>query len=247
MHRWLGALTGILAGIVTQSTNAVTHVTISVVSAGIIDKRRAMPIPIWAHVGASLLVMLVAVNLRIGASYIIALAGFAIGTETWGSIVCPSAFCGVSGLRPTYGRVSRRGAMALSYSMDKIGPLARSAEDCTNIFAAIAGHDPLDRSTLPVDKAAFTYSPAADLKGRSLRIGWLTNAWKQFDPGVGKIVIRSHGLSSAYCVCSRRFAFRPIFNGAPRHRTRPAAGTRPRGTSPGIRYVFGTVSPAGIF
>ena len=77
-YRSLGALTGILAGIVTQSTNAVTHVTISMVSAGIIDKRRAMPIPIWAHVGASLLVMLVAVNLRIGASYIIALAGFAI-------------------------------------------------------------------------------------------------------------------------------------------------------------------------
>ncbi len=116
------------------------------------------------------------------------LAGFAIGTETWGSIVCPSAFCGVSGLRPTYGRVSRRGAMALAYSMDKIGPLARSAEDCTNIFAAIAGHDPLDRSTLPVDRAAFTYSPAADLKGRTLRIGWLTNAWKQYDPGIGKIV-----------------------------------------------------------
>jgi len=79
--------------------------------------------------------------------------------------------------------------MALSYSMDKIGPLARSAEDCTNIFAAIAGHDVLDRSTLPVDKAAFTYSPAADLKGRSLRIGWLTNAWKQYDPpAIGKIV-----------------------------------------------------------
>jgi phosphate:Na+ symporter len=77
-YRSLGALTSILAGIVTQSTNAVTHVTISMVAAGIIDKRRAMPIPIWAHVGASLLVMLVAVNLRIGASYIIALAGFAI-------------------------------------------------------------------------------------------------------------------------------------------------------------------------
>src|ERR1700676_5117268 len=123
-----------------------------------------------------------------GAIVAAGLAGFAIGTETWGSIVCPSAFCGVSGLRPTYGRVSRRGAMALSYSMDKIGPLARSAEDCPKIFAAIAGHDPLDRSTLPVDKAAFTYSPAADLKGRSLRIGWLTNAWKQYDPGIGKIV-----------------------------------------------------------
>src|ERR1700719_990407 len=123
-----------------------------------------------------------------GAIVAAGLAGFAIRTENWGSIVCPSAFCGGSGLRPTYGRVSRRGAMALSYSMDKIGPLARSAEDCTNIFAVIAGHDPLDRSTLPVDKAAFTYSPAAELKGRSLRIGWLTNAWKQYDPGVGKIV-----------------------------------------------------------
>src|SRR5712664_3752794 len=123
-----------------------------------------------------------------GAIVAAGLAPFAIGTETWGSILCPAAFCGVSGLRPTYGRVSRYGAMALAYSMDKIGPLARSTEDCTNIFAAMAGHDPLDRSTLPVDKAAFTYSPAADLKGRSLRIGWLTNAWKQYDPGIGKIV-----------------------------------------------------------
>ena len=74
----LAAVAGILAGIVTQSTSAVTSVTLSMVSAGIIDKRRAMPIPIWAHVGASLLVMLVAIDLRIGASYIVALAGFAI-------------------------------------------------------------------------------------------------------------------------------------------------------------------------
>ncbi len=116
------------------------------------------------------------------------LAAFAIGTETWGSIVCPSAFCGVSGLRPTYGRVSRYGAMALAYSMDKIGPLARSAEDCTHIFAAIAGHDPLDRSMLPVDRAAFTFSPAADLKSRALRVGWLTNAWKSYDADIPKIL-----------------------------------------------------------
>jgi len=125
-----------------------------------------------------------------GAIVAAGLAAFAIGTETWGSIVCPSAFCGVSGLRPTYGRVSRYGAMALSYSMDKIGPMARSAEDCTRIFAAIAGHDPLDRSTLPIDKAAFTFSPAAELKPRALRVGWLTNAWEEKDyaPGVGKIM-----------------------------------------------------------
>jgi aspartyl-tRNA(Asn)/glutamyl-tRNA(Gln) amidotransferase subunit A len=129
-----------------------------------------------------------------GAIVAAGLATFAIGTETWGSIVCPSAFCGVSGFRPTYGRVSRYGAMALSYSMDKIGPLARSAEDCTRIFAAIAGHDPLDRSTLPADKAAFTYSPAADLKPRPLHIGWVTNAWqeKAFDPSVAKVIDATH-------------------------------------------------------
>ena len=129
-----------------------------------------------------------------GAIVAAGLAAFAIGSETWGSIVCPSAFCGISGLRPTYGRVSRYGAMALSYSMDKIGPLARSAEDCTRIFAAIAGHDPLDRSTLPIDKAAFTFSPTADLKPRILRLGWLTNAWQQkdYDPAVAKIIDTGH-------------------------------------------------------
>ncbi len=121
-----------------------------------------------------------------GAIVAAGLAGFAIGTETWGSIICPAAFCGVSGLRPTYGRVSRFGAMALSYSMDKIGPLARSAEDCARIFAAIAGHDVRDRGTLPLDKAAFTYSPGAELKKRGLRIGWLTNAWKEMELGVAK-------------------------------------------------------------
>jgi aspartyl-tRNA(Asn)/glutamyl-tRNA(Gln) amidotransferase subunit A len=122
-----------------------------------------------------------------GAIVAAALAGFAIGTETWGSIVCPSAFCGICGLRPTYGRVSRFGAMALAYSMDKIGPMARSADDCGRIFAAIAGHDFLDRSTLSIDKAAFTYSPANDLQGRPLRVGWLTNAWKEYAPGIANI------------------------------------------------------------
>lgn len=125
-----------------------------------------------------------------GAIVAAALAAFAIGTETWGSIICPSAFCGVSGLRPTYGRVSRHGAMALSYSMDKIGPLTRSADDCARVFAAIAGHDFEDRSTLPIDKAAFTFSPSAEY--RSLRVGWLTNAWKDVDPAVAKVIDAAH-------------------------------------------------------
>ncbi|MBM4132016.1 amidase, partial [bacterium] len=69
------------------------------------------------------------------------LVPFAIGTETWGSIVSPSSRCGVTGLRPTYGRVSRAGAMALSWSMDKIGPIARTVEDCALVLEAIRGPD----------------------------------------------------------------------------------------------------------
>src|SRR5712672_4421670 len=114
------------------------------------------------------------------------LAAFAIGTETWGSIICPSGFSGLSGLRPTYGRVSRYGAMALSYTMDKIGPLARSAEDCARVFAAIAGHDFKDRGTLGIDKAAFTYSPSLELSAKPLRVALLSNAWKKLDAHVEK-------------------------------------------------------------
>jgi len=132
-----------------------------------------------------------------------ALAAFAIGTETWGSIICPAAYCGISGLRPTYGRVSRYGAMALSYSMDKIGPLARSAEDCARVFAAIAGHDFSDRSTLPIDKAAFTYSASLELGAKPLRIGILTNAWKKLDSSVEKVYAAAEKVLRKYSSGSR--------------------------------------------
>ncbi|HPJ45898.1 MAG TPA: amidase [Tenuifilaceae bacterium] len=69
------------------------------------------------------------------------LVAFAIGSETWGSIVSPSTVCGVTGLRPTFGRVSRTGAMALSWSMDKIGPICRTAQDCAMVLKSIAGPD----------------------------------------------------------------------------------------------------------
>jgi aspartyl-tRNA(Asn)/glutamyl-tRNA(Gln) amidotransferase subunit A len=94
------------------------------------------------------------------------LAAFAIGTETWGSILCPSAFCGVTGLRPTYGRVSRAGAMVCAYSFDKIGPLARSAEDCRLVLQAIAGEDPDDATTArePVSLAARPNRPLSRLR-----------------------------------------------------------------------------------
>ncbi|MBL8826212.1 MAG: amidase [Planctomycetaceae bacterium] len=82
-----------------------------------------------------------------GAAVGAGLVPFAIGSETSGSIVTPAAYCGVSGLRPTYGRVSRHGAMALTWSFDRLGPMARSADCCGLVLAAIAGYDPLDLST----------------------------------------------------------------------------------------------------
>ncbi len=77
------------------------------------------------------------------------LVGFAIGSETWGSIVSPCTRCGVTGLRPTFGRVSRHGAMALSWSMDKLGPICRGVEDCALVLDAIQGPDGRDGSVRP--------------------------------------------------------------------------------------------------
>ncbi|MEQ1821372.1 MAG: amidase, partial [Fimbriimonadaceae bacterium] len=83
-----------------------------------------------------------------GAAVAAGLVGFAIGTETLGSICSPSERCRVSGHRPTYGRVSRNGAMAVSWTMDKIGPMARTIEDCAIVFQAIHGEDPMDASSV---------------------------------------------------------------------------------------------------
>lgn len=95
---------------------------------------------------------------------------FAIGTETWGSIVSPSTITGVTGLRPTYGRVSRTGAMALSWTMDKIGPICRNAEDLAIVFNAIYGKDGIDPALYD---APFNYHTKIDLK--KLKIGYLKN------------------------------------------------------------------------
>ena len=97
------------------------------------------------------------------------LVPFAIGTETLGSIVSPSTVCGTTGLRPTYGRVSRHGAMALSWTMDKIGPITRSATDAGLVLAAIAHYDPRDAHCI---EAGFQYAwPTAPARGT--RIGYL--------------------------------------------------------------------------
>ena len=94
--------------------------------------------------------------------------GFAIGTETWGSIVSPSTRCGATGLRPTFGRVSRRGAMALSWTMDKVGPIARSVGDCALVFDAIHGWDVRDPSSR---SAPFDWP--LDRPPKSIRVGYV--------------------------------------------------------------------------
>ncbi len=96
------------------------------------------------------------------------LVGFSIGTETLGSIVSPSSRCGVTGLRPTYGRVSRYGAMGLSWTMDKIGPICRGVEDCAAALNAIYGPDGKD---VTVGDAPFNWNPDTNIS--TLRIGYL--------------------------------------------------------------------------
>ncbi|MDX6612062.1 MAG: hypothetical protein QOD75_1248 [Blastocatellia bacterium] len=96
------------------------------------------------------------------------LVGFSIGTETLGSIVSPSSRCGVVGLRPTYGRVSRYGAMGLSWTMDKIGPICRGVEDCAAALDGIYGPDDRD---ITVGNAPFNWLPEQSLE--KLRIGYL--------------------------------------------------------------------------
>ena len=93
---------------------------------------------------------------RLGSAVAAGLVPFAIGSETSGSIVTPAAFCGVTGLRPTYGLVSRHGAMALSWTLDKIGPMCRSAEDCGLVLQVIAGSDSNDPGSAG---KSFYYTP----------------------------------------------------------------------------------------
>jgi len=103
-----------------------------------------------------------------GAATAAGLVGFAIGTETNGSIVSPCTECGVTGLRPTFGRVSRYGAMALAWTLDKIGPMCRSAADCALVFDAIRGTDGRDASVVD---APFPWEPRVEWEG--LRVGYV--------------------------------------------------------------------------
>jgi aspartyl-tRNA(Asn)/glutamyl-tRNA(Gln) amidotransferase subunit A len=144
------------------------------------------------------------------------LVTYAIGSETSGSILTPSAFCGVTGLRPTYGLVSRHGAMALSWTLDKIGPICRSAEDCGLVLEAIAGADADDPGSA---KKSFHYTPqfARDLK--DVRVGF---APVDFEEGVDPAaradyakaldVIRSLGVEVDDKVKLPEFPYGPVIN-----------------------------------
>lgn len=102
------------------------------------------------------------------------LVPFAIGTETWGSITSPSGTCGATGLRPTFGSISRSGAMTLSWSLDKAGPICRSAEDAAVVFNSIHGTDGKDQSAVNMP---FNYQPINSLKGK--KIAYAKNYFKE--------------------------------------------------------------------
>jgi aspartyl-tRNA(Asn)/glutamyl-tRNA(Gln) amidotransferase subunit A len=108
------------------------------------------------------------------------LVPYAIGSETSGSILTPAAFCGITGLRPTYGRVSRHGAMALCWTLDKLGPMTRSADDAGLVMAAIAGADPKDPTTVA---RRFAYV-ARSAPRRRLRLAVPTGVVEQVQPAV---------------------------------------------------------------
>jgi Asp-tRNA(Asn)/Glu-tRNA(Gln) amidotransferase A subunit family amidase len=111
-----------------------------------------------------------------GAATAAGLVGFSIGSETGGSIVSPSMRCGVTGLRPTYGRVPRTGAMTLCWSLDKLGPMTRSVEDAMLVLEAITGPDEGDVSSVP---SKLDYNAGAAVEG--LRVGYVQR-WMKEDP-----------------------------------------------------------------
>ncbi|HEX8191012.1 MAG TPA: amidase [Pyrinomonadaceae bacterium] len=130
-----------------------------------------------------------------GAATASACVAFSIGSETSGSIITPAAFCGVSGLRPTYGAVSRHGAMALSWTLDKLGPMCRSAQDAGLVLSAVAGRDPLD----PTSRASGRlprYSKEGGLlnprrERRPLRVGVLKDSYEKAQPEVNRNFLAS--------------------------------------------------------
>ncbi|MEE9203183.1 MAG: Asp-tRNA(Asn)/Glu-tRNA(Gln) amidotransferase subunit GatA [Dehalococcoidia bacterium] len=114
-------------------------------------------------------------------------AVYALGSDTGGSIRQPAGFCSLSGLKPTYGLVSRYGLVAFASSLDQIGPLTRSVADCALVLQAIAGHDPRDSTSIPRDVPDYSQALPADLKG--LRLGVPQEYFPpELEPGVAEVL-----------------------------------------------------------
>ncbi|HYE15584.1 MAG TPA: amidase, partial [Pyrinomonadaceae bacterium] len=137
-----------------------------------------------------------------GSAVASACVGFAIGSETSGSIITPAAFCGVTGLRPTYGAVSRHGAMALCWTLDKLGPMCRSARDCGLVLAAIAGRDPADPTSRPhefLPRYSNDGKPlGAGRRARRLRVGVMKDSYEKAQDEVRKNFLASLGVLRAF-------------------------------------------------
>ena len=134
-----------------------------------------------------------------GSAVAAGLVPFAIGSETSGSILTPAAFCGVTGLRPTYGLVSRHGAMALAWTLDKLGPMARSADDCALVLAAISGPDARDESSV---KQRFDYSERLPSPKRQ-RIGVPKGCVENVQPAVREQFEQSLKVLAQHCDITR--------------------------------------------
>jgi aspartyl-tRNA(Asn)/glutamyl-tRNA(Gln) amidotransferase subunit A len=184
-------------------------------------------------------------------------AGFAaLGSDTGGSVRLPAAICGITGLKVTYGRISRAGAMPLSYTMDSIGPLARSAADCAALLGVLAGPDPADPTAS--GEAVPDYAARLQQPVKGLRVGVPTTYFTDdMDPGVGAALTESiKALESLGCVIVPVTlpAEMPAYDAAGTHLIAAEAAayhgnwlrTRPQGYSPQVRARLerGLVLPA---
>lgn len=141
-----------------------------------------------------------------GSATAAALVSFSLGSETSGSILNPATNCGLAGLRPTYGLVSRHGAMALSWTLDKIGPLARTADDCGLVLSVLAGRDPKD----PTTAGEFTYRVRGAEDGgaaRRFRIGVLKDATLRTEPEVRDNFLRAIEVLGTFASVDGEVAF----------------------------------------
>ena len=168
------------AGVVDEVGEGVTGVAVGdeVFGRGAHTQAEYAVLDVWANKPAS-------VDWAVAAAAGMGLAS--VGTDTRGSIRIPSAWCGTVGLKPTYGRVSRRGVVSLSWSMDHVGPITRSVEDAALMLQAIAGHDPQDGASAPVPVPDYTATLRDGIRG--LKIGVCRGGYfENVQPAVGAAV-----------------------------------------------------------